>query len=379
MTSARPRKPAAQQGVHVTLMDVDLLRRLIRFQGTTAPVLMRHVYTGQHRSGIYARLARLVRAGLLEDLSTGPSNLGRPRNIKALYVPTRLAYRMLESSLGHKSISLGTTLHTVAVSEVGLEWERRGWTVVSDREILHEITVWRTSEDCRSFDSDPWLGEYDGTGLSAIENLKRKRVLATHRPDLVLVDDRDDGNGGRIAVEVELTMKSPARLLHIMRWYARESKFSKVRYYVPDRAAASRVRGQVAKLPDHQQDMFEVRWYEPLHSIEPLPEVRESPFGEVGDLPVLEGGSDERATSAVQALAPVLPESTGLPSPTPATAGPGGPELPGGLPTRRPAVVPAAASAAAGPGQPLPAKRGWPGAPGAPGMWDAPTDEAAPL
>ena len=117
-------------------------------------------------------------------------------------------------------------------------------------------------------------------------------VLATHRPDLVLVHDREEGNGRRIAVEVELSLKSPARLLHILRWYARESNFSEVRYYVPDRAAAARVRGQVAKLPEHQQDMFKVRWYEPLHSIEPLPEPKESPFGEVGDLPLLEGGSD---------------------------------------------------------------------------------------
>jgi hypothetical protein len=375
MTTARTRKPAAQQGVQVTPTDVDLLRRLIRFQGTTAPVLMRHVYPAQHRSGVYARLARLVRAGLLEDLSTGPSNLGRPRSIKALYVPTPLAYRMVESPLRHKSISLGTTPHTVAVSEVGLAWERRGWTVISDREIQHQIGVWRTSEDCRSFEGNPWLGKYDGTGLSAIENLKRKRVLGTHRPDLALVDDREGGTGRRIAVEVELTLKSPARLLHILRWYARESKFSEVRYYVPDRAAAARVRGQVAKLPGHQQDLFKVLWYEPLHSIEPTAEPKESPFGEVGDLPLLEGGSAEQPGGTVQTGAPVLPESAGTPSPRPSATLLGGPRLLGGLPTRRPVVVPAAVSAATRPGQRLRVKRGWSGAPGAPGMWDAPSEE----
>ena len=379
MTTTRSRKPAARQGVQVTPTDVDLLRRLIRFQGTTAPVLMRHVYPGQHRSGVYARLARLVRAGLLEDLSTGPSNLGRPRSIKALYVPTPLAHRKVESPLRHKPISLGTTPHTVAVSEVGLEWERRGWTVISDREIQHEIGAWRASEDCRSFDSDPWLGEYDGTGLSAIENAKRKRVLATHRPDLVLVDEREEGNGRRIAVEVELTLKSPARLLRILRWYARESKFSEVRYYVPDRAAAARVKGQVAKLPEHQRAMFDVRWYEPQHSIEPTREARQSPFGEVGDLPALEGASTPKVASTEPAGEPVLQESATAPSPTSGATVPGGQRLPGGLPTRRPTVAPAAVAAAAIPRQQAPAKRAWPGAPGAPGMWDAPPDKAAAL
>jgi hypothetical protein len=55
-----------------------------------------------------------------------------------------------------------------------------------------------------------------------------------HRPDLVLI-----GAGGEpmIAIEIELTLKTKARLERILRGYLRNHNLATVRYYAPPHIA----------------------------------------------------------------------------------------------------------------------------------------------
>src|SRR3712207_5820265 len=85
-TTPRRRRPAREQAVRVTARDLELLGTVIRYHAVTQRILEQTVRAGRNRQGIYRDLARLVRVGLYEDLRTGPSNDGRPRNVKALYV-----------------------------------------------------------------------------------------------------------------------------------------------------------------------------------------------------------------------------------------------------------------------------------------------------
>lgn len=380
MTStARKRKPASQQGVQVTVIDLDLINRLIRYQGTTAPVLMRYVFPGLHRSGVYARLERLVRVGLLEDLCTGPSNVARPRTVKALYVPTPLAYKMVGSSLGYKSVSLATVLHTLAVSEVGLDFEGRGWTVITDREIRRHLFEWRTASDRSIADTAPWVGEYDGEGVSAKENLKAKQSVQTHRPDLVLIKERSEGDVSgacRVAVEVELSRKSPARLRQILRDHGRTTRFEEVWYFTPDRASAIRIAEAIGTLPSEQRAKFSIKRYVPLHAVEPS-SAQSTRSGEIGESAGDVRGTNSSNERAEASSAPGLQEAAGVPA-NPIR----GAEPPQQLRTRRRAAErpiqihePDGFEAAPDCNDPTRARSAWFTLPGAPGQWASQTDD----
>ena len=259
--------PQSASGVQITSTDLWLLAILTRYQGTTMPVIQRHLFPGLHRTGIYRRLRRLIAAGLLENLTSGPSNRARPRSLRTLYVPTRGGSALAGSHLKAQAISVATAEHTVAISEVGLIAEGAGLTVWTDREIQYELTEWRQSSDARAPERRLWLGAYDGFHLSLRERATAKRTIRTHRPDLVIVDERR-ASGERVAVEIEFSTKGSARLTRILRWYAREGVFDVVRYVVRDAAAKRRVERAVESLPESKREMFRVVVYEPRHGEE---------------------------------------------------------------------------------------------------------------
>ena len=121
-----------------------LVNTLCRYGGTTCETLLATRYAGKHRSGVYARLKRLIIAGWLEPLD-GPSNLSRPRDVHALYVPTPLGYKKSGSNLGPLGLAEVPIRHTLAVAEIGLGFESAGrdYRVVTDREIRRSVRQWR--------------------------------------------------------------------------------------------------------------------------------------------------------------------------------------------------------------------------------------------
>ena len=266
MTTNRQRKAASQQGVQITPEDLRLLDLLIRYHGVTAQVLLNTVYRGKHRSGVYKRLARLVRVGLLEDLSTGPSNLGRPRDVQALYVPTKRAYLLLHSDFHQNSISLVSVRHTLAVAEVGLAFEAQGFAVVTDREIKREIRLWRDEGGASTPRSACWIGSDEGPrGTNPFDpsHWSASRSITTHAPDLIVTDAR----GVRHAIEVELSSKNKTALLAVLQAYGRTNRFGEVVYYVADGYEEVRLRALFESMPRSERpDGIVTRRYFPRHS-----------------------------------------------------------------------------------------------------------------
>lgn len=229
MTSSqsRPTKPQ----VRPSTLDQQLVATLSRYHGATAPLLMQRYFSGQARSGVYKRLARLVRIGLLEDLATGPSNRSRPRDVPALYVPTRTGLAWVASDLPATPIPLATMKHTLAVAEAGLYFEALvpEGTVTTDREMRQRIATWRHLDGSATPVGVPWMGSDElGGALSPHWGVPVK--VRTHCPDLVV----DVPGEGRTAIEVELTAKSEQRLRQTLEMYGRASKYRHVRYLVPD-------------------------------------------------------------------------------------------------------------------------------------------------
>ena len=91
--------PTSSRNVHLTPHDVDLLTMLTRYGAATYPLLQATVLHDRRRTSIYRQLNRLASVRLLEDPRTGPSNVGRPRDIQSMWVPTRSAYQLVGSNL----------------------------------------------------------------------------------------------------------------------------------------------------------------------------------------------------------------------------------------------------------------------------------------
>lgn len=212
----------SDRAVRVTATDKWIIRTLARYGGTTMPVILQSVFPDKDPSGVYRRLRRLARIGLLENLKDGPSNAARPISLSALFVPTTLGCKQAETDLKAKPLSVATAVHTVVISDIGLAAERAGLQVYTDRETQLLLAKWRLTDERRPLVPPLWLGEYDGAALSDAANSEAKRALVTHRPDLVIVDERS-GRSVLTADEVEFSVKGITYLRSILRWYVVES------------------------------------------------------------------------------------------------------------------------------------------------------------
>jgi hypothetical protein len=176
---------------------------------------------GIGRSQAYARLSRLVRDGLLEQRRL---LYGEP----GLYLATAEGLRWCGlGRLGVHRVRTAGVVHAcrVATAAVELAAELPSWTVLSEREI-------------RSHEVD--LGEPVGSGVTG-ELADGRRAL--HRADLLLVSV----SGRRVAVELELSVKAPRRLLAICRGWGRARHVAHV-YYLAAPAAARAVERAVRDL-----------------------------------------------------------------------------------------------------------------------------------
>ncbi len=147
-------------------------------------------------SRAYARLRALRAAGLLNysriwDGGPGVYYVGRPPS----------PYRWE---------------HDRQQAELLVSWETRGLVVVTDLEMQRAEAA--TGERRWSVELAP-----DATGRSR-----------AHRPDFVI-------EAHQLAVEIELSAKSNARLAAILAAYARSGRYVAVRYLVPDQAAVKRI------------------------------------------------------------------------------------------------------------------------------------------
>ena len=250
MTTSAHRRKAAMRGVRLTPRDEFVLDQVIRFHCLTQPLLHRTVYSGLSRSTVYESLERLVRAQMLEDLRTGPSNLRRPHDVPSLYVATRAAYAYRGSPLPCSSVPLSRVHHALGVAQVGLRAMQGGEAVVTDREIHQQVSAWRarrtrTGRPLGTPAEAPWMASDQNfwvPGLSAWPSPRGD--ITTHRPDLVIT--RRDGS--TYAVEVELSRKNETALVGVLEKYGRTKRFDSVAYYLPDHAMALRLERVVESM-----------------------------------------------------------------------------------------------------------------------------------
>lgn len=207
----------------VTARDREIVAWVGRLGAAGATDVM--VRFGLGRTAGYRRLVACVRRGLLEQVRLLHGEPG-------LYVATRAGLRWsgLEE-LGPCRVSVAAFEHWAACARLAAALGAGGREVWSERDL-------RAAERAA------------GKLIASVRVGQSERL---HRPDLVLAPGTE---GERVAVEVELSVKTPRRLEAICRGWARARHVSAVRYYAapsPARAVARAARVVRA------QDVIEIR------------------------------------------------------------------------------------------------------------------------
>ncbi len=190
-------------------------REIVSWLGRVGAAEAGHVMGrfGMGRSKAYARLAALVRQGLVIHHRDTLGSCG-------LYTLSRKGLRAAgQSGLGLQRLPVAADAHTRRLTGVVVELELglAGWDVLGERELR-----W-LERDTRQLIGSVRLGTIAG-----------QEVL--HRPDVALLS-----RAGRVvSVELELTPKSQRRLASICRGYARARHLHAV-YYLATRGAARAV------------------------------------------------------------------------------------------------------------------------------------------
>ena len=195
---------------------------------------------GMSRSMAYHRLGSLTKDRLLEHNAV---LYGRP----GMYTATRAGLRWQGlDHLGVFRVGPGAFEHAWQVARVAVELHRAmpGWLVLSEREV-------------RSV-------EAEGKGLFASAQVGGER-RALHRPDLALLSREKCV----VAIEVELSVKSAARLAAICRGWMRARHIDGVCYFAapgPARAVeralnATRITDRVTVLGLDDVGSLAAEWY----------------------------------------------------------------------------------------------------------------------
>jgi len=202
-----------------TERDAEIVRWLGRIGAASAENVMARF--GMGRSWAYDRLSRLVRDGLLEQKTLLHRQPG-------LYIATAEGLRWTrQERLGVYRVSAGGFAHAAELANVSVQLflALPEWGQMSEREL-------RIAEgDEGKLLASVKLGELAG-GRPAL-----------HRPDLALID----GEGGVLAIELELSIKAPRRLQAICRAYARARHLARV-YYLATPAVARAVSRAVGEV-----------------------------------------------------------------------------------------------------------------------------------
>jgi hypothetical protein len=173
-----------------------MLRWIVRLGAVTPDALALHECCAS--ASARARLAAAERAGLLKSRRV---LVGEP----PLYAATKAGVRATGlSGFEPCRISVANAPHTIACSRVAAALEH----AYPDHRVMGERDLRREERDSATPLASACLGR--GPAGAAL----------LHRPDLVLWPE-DPGMGLPVAVEVELTVKAPQRLLEICRAWAR--------------------------------------------------------------------------------------------------------------------------------------------------------------
>lgn len=211
-------------GYRLTERDVELLEFLAEHR----LALPTHVamLLGTSAAGATTRLNKLATAAMLKPQPAFP---GEPR----CYQITSRGLATIGSSLPAPKVDLRAHEHDVGVAWLWLA--ARGGTFGPVREITSERRL-RSHDGARDRDHEPLGVRLGGFGPHGRERL--------HYPDLVL----RTADGRRVALELELTPKSRARLETILGGYGADPRFDGVVYLVDRPAVARSVQSAARRL-----------------------------------------------------------------------------------------------------------------------------------
>ena len=163
-------------------------------------------------------LGRLVEGGWVRVIE-------QPRARFMMWAATPKAVEALTGVRSKRWI--GQPWHPLAVTSMVVVCELAGWEVLTDPELKRMSDG--IGED--RLDEHPWTTGIPGS--------------SRHLSDLVLTDP--SGSVRPVAVEVELTKKTPERLARLLDGYALSNRFGSVWYVVPDPSLARHVERVAAR------------------------------------------------------------------------------------------------------------------------------------
>lgn len=207
---------ARAQELRLTARDHEMIRWLGRHRFATARQLgLRFVVS---ESAISQRLRRLASRELV---AWARPLHGRP----TVWLATGVGLATVGSHLGEVAVDIRTFHHDLGVTEIAVDLERRGFEVLSEREIR--------------------AAEAHGEGTYAVRlGRSEERRVGRHWPDLAVRSE----DGRLWALELELVPKRTTRLTQILEHYRWAEQYSAVLYYVPKSSLRERLEQLVGKL-----------------------------------------------------------------------------------------------------------------------------------
>jgi len=202
-------------------------RELVRYVGRHGAVTIEHVMAamGVGRTAAYRRVAACAERGLLERIDLLRSE---PRLLRA----TRDGLRYAGLGLGVAVVSPGSVDHWLRCATVAQELTREfgAEQVITERELGLAERI-------------------EGHPIASAQvGLLPDGAARLHRPDLAVL-----AQAGSIAVEIELTAKSPRRLERIIRGWRRAQWVKEVRYYCASGGARRAVERAVRRVRAEQR------------------------------------------------------------------------------------------------------------------------------
>jgi hypothetical protein len=237
MTRARP-----AGGFRITSRDREIVRWIGRLRMVTATQISERFAVG--RAVGYARLGGLVKLGLLEHARIFHATPG-------VYMATRAGLAAVDLALPPARVDVRTYDHDLELSSLVIDLEREfGCDRLStEREMRTSDTPLGGPPIERPRFAVPLTGARGQLQLTPVGHPR------LHFPDCAVAGDRPDDP--MIAVELERTAKSRARLRGILSAYITARHVGRVRYCIPNGRVHDLVSSEVARL--RAGDLVDVR------------------------------------------------------------------------------------------------------------------------
>ncbi|WP_293787163.1 replication-relaxation family protein, partial [uncultured Aeromicrobium sp.] len=250
-------KSSKARNTRMTERDVRILRFLTRYQVATYPQLA--AMFDMRQEALRRRMPKLERLGLVKPIKKNTACRW------TIWMATDEGAAVASLNLpAPKRLSPSTTMHSLGLTDLGIYFERRGETVVTEAEI-------RAADLRNAVASDRMLAAR-GQGhhisdqpifaVSARDATSHKRL---HVPDLVLVRPVVDGIPRSVAIELETQRKAPDRVRRRLKAFAAAANIGDVHYFTPHKQIRDEV--DAAAIATGTSDIVKILRWQPSEAM----------------------------------------------------------------------------------------------------------------